>query len=391
MRGVTIPSADEEITVDQVELYFDLAFVFAFSQVVAYLHDLHSYEGIARAALIFTLLWMPWSQFTWSANAISSSSRPVRFFFLIATLATIPVAATVRSAFGSGGGMFALGIAVIFLMPNLAYLASMEADQRSQALRYGTPAMLSMLIVVIGGFIDGNARIVVWLIALGIFGYSTWRAGDVEWVVRSGHFAERHGLIVIVALGEVIVAIGIPVVNQFLEGGGEVESDTLWALVLSGVFAGLLFWSYFDRVGPAIEHKAESLTGKERGRLARDGYTYFHLFIAGGVILAAAALEEITLHPNDSLDTVWRVMLLIGIASFLLGIAGAVYRAFGVVAKERLIALAVVAVALPLLADVRGLVVLAVLDLVLLGMLFAEHVRIEGPSATAMNGTPESA
>lgn len=380
MRGITIPSADEDFTVDQVELYFDLAFVFAFSQVVAYIHDLHSYEGIARAALILVMLWMPWSQFTWSANAISSNSRPVRFFFLIATLATIPVAASVRSAFGSGGAIFALGIAVIFIMPNLAYLASMEADQRAQALRYGTPAMASMVIIVIGGFIDGNARIVVWLIAIAVFIWSTWRAGDVEWVVRSGHFAERHGLIVIVALGEVIVAIGIPVVNRFLDADQTLGAETMWALILSGAFAGLLWWSYFDRVGPAIEHRAESLTGKDRGRLARDGYTYFHLFIAGGVIMAAAALEEITLHPDESLATVWRVLLLIGVAGFLLGMVGAVYRSFRVVAKERLVAVVVVAVALPLLAEVRGLIVLAILDLVLLGMLIAEHLRIERPS-----------
>ena len=390
MRGVTIPAADEDFNVDQVELYFDLAFVFAFSQVVAYLHDLHSYEGIARAALIFTLLWMPWSQFTWSANALSSSSRPIRIFFLIATLATIPVAATVRSAFGSGGAIFGLALAVIFLMPNLAYLGSMAPEERRTAMRYGAPAMGSMLIVVIGGFINGDGRVVAWLIAVMVFAWSTWRAGDVEWLIRSGHFAERHGLIVIVALGEVIVAIGIPVVGRFLDTEGTIESGTLWALILSGVFAGLLWWSYFDRLGPALEHRVESLEGKSRGRLARDGYTYFHLFIAGGVIMAAAALEEITLHPAESLATVWRVLLLIGIASFLLGMVAAVYRAFGVIAKERLIAIGIVAVGLPLMADLDGLIVLAVLDLVLLGMLVTEHLRIEGPHASTQ-GAPAQA
>jgi low temperature requirement protein LtrA len=381
MRGLVVPDVDDDFTVDQVELYFDLAFVYAFSQVVAYLHDEHSLEGIARAGLLFVMLWIPWSQFTWSANAISSSARVVRFLFLIATIATIPAAATVRSAFESGGFVFAGGVATISVMALLAMLASLPdlPDLRASAVRYSGPVFLSMATFIVGGLLDGSSRLVVWVAAALIFLYSTVRAGEGEWIVRSGHFAERHGLIVIVALGEVIVAIGIPVVDQFLEGDDALGGTTLLALVLAGLLGGLLWWSYFDRVAPALEHHSERTKDRQaRGRFSRDAYTYCHMFIAGGVILAAAALEEITLHPDEPLEAVWRWMLIIGLSSFLLGIVVAVYRAYRVVAKERLIAVVLLAAVLPFVTELDGVWVLALVDFILAGMVVTEHIRVEG-------------
>ena len=129
--------------------------------------------------------------------------------------------------------------------------------------------------------------------------YGTIRAGSSEWLVRPGHFAERHGLIVIVALGEVIVALGIPVVAA-LEESAALPLETIAALVAAGTFAGLLWWAYFDRPLPALEHRHEATEDViQRGRFARDVYTYAHLPIVAGIILCAAALEEITLHPRQ--------------------------------------------------------------------------------------------
>lgn len=386
MRGLIVPDIEDDFTADSVELYLDLAYVFAFSQLVAFLHDTHSLLGMAQTALLFVMLWFSWSQVAWSANAISSSARVVRVLLLVATIATIPAAASVRSAFESGGLAFAGGVVTISAMALLAMLAGMPdiPGLRAAAVRYSAPVFVSLAVFLAGGFFEGSTRVTVWLVATGIVGFSMISAGSSEWIVRSGHFAERHGLIVIVALGEVIVAVGFPVVDQLLEGNSRLGTTTIAALLLSGLLAGLLWWSYFDRVGPGLEYASEQLTDRNlRGRFARDAYTFGHLFIVGGIILAAAALEEVTLHPDEPLDAIWRWMLFIGLTSFLLGIVGSVYRAYGFVAKERLIAVALLAALLPFVATISGLWVLIAIDFILAGMVFTEHLRIEGRSAHA--------
>ena len=231
--------------------------------------------------------------------------------------------------------------------------------------------------IVIGGFVDDRARVTLWIIAAAIVIAAMVAAGGGEWIVRPGHFAERHGLIVIIALGEVIVAIGVPVVQALEEGVG-LPGRTVVALVASGVFAGLLWWGYFDRPGPAIEHRADELVdSKEKGRFIRDVYTWAHAPIVAGIILAAAALEEITLHPEDTVPGSFRLMLFGGLAMWVLAIVAAVWRSFRVVARERMVAIALIGVLLATASSWEGPTLLIVVDLIILGTLVVEHIRVE--------------
>jgi low temperature requirement protein LtrA len=154
------------------------------------------------------------------------------------------------------------------------------------------------------------------------------------WVVRPGHFAERHGLIIIVALGEVIVAIATPVLYRPEQGAG-VPGEVLASLSAAGVFAGLLWCGHSDCPQGYFEHKAASLLHEGRGRFARDVWNFIHAPITAGVILAAAALEEITLHPGDELPIEFRWMFWIGLGLYLGGIELAVFRSFRRFALER--------------------------------------------------------
>jgi low temperature requirement protein LtrA len=139
-----------------------------------------------------------------------------------------------------------------------------------------------------------------------------------------------------------------------------------------------LWWSYFDRVGPALEHRGEGVEGdRARGRYARDVYTIGHAVIVGGVILAAAALEEITLHPSDEVPDRFRTMLFGGLALMLVGVVACIWRAFGVLARERAVAIAVVGLVVIVAGSINGIVLLFALDLVLVAMLAVEHARIE--------------
>ncbi len=378
MRGIVVPERTDDFTADPVELFFDLVYVFAFSQIVGHLVESPTWGVAGESLLVFLLMWVGWSQLTWAANAVSGNSRMVRFLLLLATAAAVPMAAGVSTALEGGASVFAASLAVITLMG--LGLLTLNMDRTStvfeSAVRYSVPTVLAMSTLVAGSFADGAAQVVIWLVALAVFVSGTVRAGGGDWIIRSGHFSERHGLIIIVALGEVIVAIGIPVVRS-LQGEG-FAATTVLALVASGLFAALLWWGYFDRVQPALELCCEQQIGPDRARFARDVYTYIHALIVGGVILAAVALEEITVHPDDDLAFEFRLMLLGGLGLYLGGVALSVARAFGVVARERIVCGAAVAVLALVASSWNGLVLLAVVDGALLAMLVIEHARVEG-------------
>ena len=298
--------------------------------------------------------------------------------FLVATVASVPMAASVRTALGNGGPVFAIGLSVILCMALFALISGVETGSAvwRSAVGYAVPNLIAIVAVIVGAFLDETPRIILWSAGLAVVLVGTIRAGGKEWIVRAGHFAERHGLIVIIALGEVIVALGVPVVRD-LEDGAGVPGRTVVALVASGTFAGLFWWSYFDRPGPAFEHRTEQLPSRERGRFVRDIYTYGHVPIVAGVILSAAALEEITLHPTDPLDAPIRWMLLAGLALYLGGVGLAVFRAFRAVATERIATIVLFAALVALGGSVPALVLLVIVDVFLLGMLIVEQLRIE--------------
>lgn len=380
MRGLLIPDREEDFTADPVELFFDLAFVFAFSQLVYRLVHHPTWGGAAEAGLLFAIIWLAWSLFTWQANALSGNGRPIRTIFLIATAMTVPMAASVRSAFDSGGLTFAVSGAVIMSMSVVTSIVTFDrgTEQFAAVAKFSWPVVLSIVTLVVGGATEGNLRIGLWVFTVVVILGSTMAAGASDWIVRSGHFAERHGLILIVALGEVVVAIGITVVNG-LDGEGLTTSTRL-GLLAAGTLAALLWWAYFDRVMPALEHHSESIEGRARSRFVRDAYTWFHAPIVGGVITAAAAAEEALLHPSDPLHLEFRIMLAAGLALYLGGIAIAVFRSFRVVAYERLIGIGVLFVVCLVFSTWPAVWLLIAIDVILTGMLLAEHRRIEGRS-----------
>jgi low temperature requirement protein LtrA len=328
---------------------------------------------------------MPWSQFTWSANAVAGNSRPVRVLFLVAAVASVPMAASVTTAFGDGGVAFGFSASVILAMALGTMIVGLSDEPviRAATIRYSIPNWVAIALMIGGGLVDDGLRVALWIAAIAVILVGTVRAGSDEWLVRPGHFSERHSLIVIVALGETIVALGVPVLTS-LEAGDGLPARTGLALLAAGVFAGLLWWSYFDRPSPALEHRHESLEGGHaRGRFARDVYTYLHFPLVAGLLLATAGLEEVTIHPSDALPTAYRWMLVSGLALSLLSVIAMVWRAFRVVAVERAVAAVAVIVLMGLVfVSVDALVLVVIADIVLAVMLVVEHRRVEGAPRT---------
>ncbi|HSG14928.1 MAG TPA: low temperature requirement protein A, partial [Anaerolineae bacterium] len=379
MRNIPIPSREEDFTADPAELFFDLSFVFAFSRLVFHLVHDPTLQGFAEFVLLFTLIWTAWSNFTWTANAVAGNSRFVRVVFMVATAISLPMAASLEAPFGVGSIVFAVTVSAILTMPITigAVLLVDEDAVRSSNNRYLLFTLVGIVLVLAGGFTSGAWQIGLWIAAVAVLIFNTIDAGGANWLVRPGHFAERHGLIVIVALGEVVVAIGAPVVETLSEGDG-LDGKLVAALTASGLLAGILWWSYFDRPLPALEHRHEQLSdANERSRFARDVYTYNHFFIVGAILVAAAALEEIMLHPADPLPSAFRWMLFLGISVYLLGVVLSIVRAYSALAVERLVAVAALAVLIALTASVAGVWLLIAVDVVLLAILAVEHYRVE--------------
>lgn len=378
MKGITVPERTEDFSADPVELFFDLAYVIAFSQLVGVLVADATWSGFGRVALLFGLLWLPWQQLTWTANAISGNGRGVRAIFLMATAVSVPMAASTATALGRGGAPFALSLTGIMLLGFAMQALSAEQGTpfRVAVVRWITPNVVAIAIILAGAATSGSVRIAVWTVGVGVVVLAMVIAGRGEWVIRTGHFAERHALITIIALGEVIVAIGLPVLAAIEKEQG-IPGNTLAALAASGVFAALLWWGYFDRPQPALEHRAEVTHEKDRGRFARDVYTWAHAPIVLGIILSAAALEEVTLHPSDPLPFAFRMVLAGGIGLLVLGISAAIWRAFRVVPRERVACGAAIVVLVLAAPGWPGLLLLALVDLAVLATLLLEHRRVE--------------
>jgi low temperature requirement protein LtrA len=393
VRGIVVPEREEDFSADPVELFFDLGYVLAFSQLVGHLVHHPDWAGVGKAALLFWLLWLPWQQFTWSANAVSGNGRMVRLLFLVGTATSIPMAASVSTAFDDGGPVFAVSLAIIQVLAlgTLALVADEGAAIRRAILRWSSFTGVAIAVLVVGAFLEDGARIATWLLSTVLIVGGMADAGRGEWIIRTGHFAERHGLILIIALGEIIVAIGAPVVETLEEGGG-LPASTVVALVGAGVFAGALWWAYFDRPGPALEHRAERIdgAGNERGRYARDVYTAAHAPLVAGIVLGAAGLEEIALHPDAPVPTAFLVMLAGGLALGVVGVAAAVWRAFGVLPRERIVAGIAIAGLLAVLHDMDGALLLVVVDAVIIVALLFENLRIERPSAVRATAPAQS-
>jgi low temperature requirement protein LtrA len=199
-------------------------------------------------------------------------------------------------------------------------------------------------VVLIGGFFEGETRLLIWILSIVIDMLSAANAGRATWEIDAGHFAERNGLFVMIALGESIVAIGIGATLT------ERQPQLISSLIIAFAGAAALWWSYFDRAARAAEEYLKHAEGQERGRFARDAYTILHLPIVIGIVLFAVAAEEVVAHPDEPLHAPIRFALVVGVGLVLLGIVAAAYRATRHVPYERMIA----AVAVILLAFLAG-------------------------------------
>ena len=388
-RGSSFTPTDETHRVTTLELLFDLVFVFAITAVTTYMAHHLSTTGLLEGLVITALLWFGWTAYAWLGNQAQADEGPLRVSIFFAMTAFFVVALTIPEAFADrpGGLSGPLVFVIAYAVVRLSHLAVYEvaAGDDKELRRTVRQAFLStlpaMVLLGVGAFCDPHLRLVLWAIAVtadyaGIFvtGSSGWR------VPAPGHFAERHQLVVIVAIGESIVSVGAG-----LDG-----APVTWSLLIGAVLGvGIsiaLWWTYFDVVALIAEHKLSSLEGDERTKLARDTFTYLHMPVVVGIVylalgtkivlgqVAAVADGEHAAFSGAALFSLYG-----GAALYFLAMSAVRWRDLGRPNVPRLV-VAVALIAVGVVAEVlqvTGLVNLALVDLALFALLAFEVLHFK--------------
>ena len=355
---------DEE-RVTPLELFFDLVFVFALTQVAGFLVDHLTWLGMLKASALLTVLWSSWAVYSWLTNAVPAEEViPARLVIFAATAAMFVASLAVPDAFGEYGVLFGLAYFVVFLLQVVLFALATggEPEQRRAILRLAPGFLGAPALLIVAGFLDGPAQGALWAVALAIAYGVAYVRGVAGFRVHAGHFAERHALVVIIALGESIVAVGVGA------SGVGLGTSVLVAAVLGIALAAALWWAYFDLAMLTAERRLSAAQGEERARLARDSYTYLHLPMVAGIIFAALGLKQTLAHVGDPLGTIPAVALCGGVALYLLGHNAFRLRDEGSVSVPRLVVTILCCVLILVAVSVPSLITLAVLTVLLCGL-----------------------
>jgi low temperature requirement protein LtrA len=306
--------AEHEQRVTPLELFFDLVFVFAITQVTSLMSDDPTWEGLGRGLLVLAALWWAWSMYAWLTNTLEPEETAARLAMLGAMAALLLVALAVPEAFGADGVVFGLSYLAVRLLNLVLYAIAgkRDPDLLEAVLRMVPSATLGPALLVVAGFLDSGAQAALWVCALAVDYFGVLIGRGQGWRVSPAHFAERHGLIVIIALGESIVAIGIGAAGLSLGPGVGA------AAVLGIAVAGALWWAYFDVYAVMAQRNLSEARGAARVRLARDYYSYLHLPLIAGIVLFALGVKKTLEHVGDPLDTVPAVALCGGLGLYFL-------------------------------------------------------------------------
>jgi low temperature requirement protein LtrA len=304
-----------ERRVSSIELFFDLVFVFAFTQVTTFWLEHTSWGGLGRGLLVLLVLWWVWASYAWLTNAADAEADLVSSVLLFAMGALFIAALAVPDAFGNHRLLFALALFVVLAaFVGLYALVSRDVpDQLAAVLRMSRSVVPGGALVVAAAFVPASVRPVLWALAFVVGFFGPLLGGLRGWRIQPAHFIERHGLIVIIALGESLGAIG------FGARATGLEFRVIVGAVLGLVVAASLWLAYFDYVSVAVGGLLAERRGEQRIAVARDAYSYAHLPMVVGIVLFAFAMRVTLAHPSMELKLIPALALCCGCALYLLG------------------------------------------------------------------------
>ena len=301
-------------TVTPLELFFDLVFVLALTQCTALMADQPTWEGLAKGLLVLGVMWWSWVGYAWLTSVIDPEEGAVRLVIFAAMAAMLVASLCVPQAFGDAALVFACAYAFVRVAHiALFMLGSYEdANLRRSVIGLGISTAVGVALLLGASFADGLSQGALWLLALGLDMAGPAFFGVEGWRLSAHHFAERHGLIIIIALGESIVAIGVGV-------SGAIDLGVVTAAVLGTVIAAALWWLYFDVVAlVAAQRLSDAEVGREQNEMARDSFSFLHFPMVAGIVLVALGMKKTLGDVEDPLKLVPAAALFGGTALYLL-------------------------------------------------------------------------
>jgi low temperature requirement protein LtrA len=372
-RGV--PTAEEpdeasEKRVAPLELFFDLVFVFALTQITYLMSENPTWEGLGQGMLVLVALWWAWGAYAWLTNYIDSEQDTERLLMLGAMAAMLVAALATPHVFGDDALIFGLAYASVRWLHIFIFAEANEHVDTATAVRVlARTALPAPLLLIAAAFFDGPVQGAIWVVALAIDLAGPLVFGVRGFRVSAGHFAERFGLIVIIALGESIVAIGAGI------AGVELDAGLVVAAIFGVALSAALWWAYFDMTAILSEEYFRNLRGEDRLLVARDAYSYLHLPLIAGILLVALGVKKTLGHVDEPLETVPAVALFGGIALYYAAHVAFRLRTTRALSRERLVAAVVCLALIPLGTEVDSLVALGIAAAVAALVIAYESVR----------------
>jgi low temperature requirement protein LtrA len=349
---------DREQRVTNLELFFDLVFVFAITQVTALMADDPTWRGLGAGMLVLGALWQAWVAYAWLTNAIDPDEDAARLIVFAAMAAMLVAALAAPGALGDHAVAFAVAYLVVRALHLFLYLQRTDDPGVHRAIRrLALPLLTSPLLLLAAALLLDGAFL----------------AGSEGWVVSASHFGERHGLVVIIALGESIVAVGA--------GAEGFDANVVAGAVLGVVVSAGLWWAYFDVVAVVAARRLAALHGAERARMARDSYSYLHLPMVAGIILLALGVKKVLGHPSEPLSTTAAVALCGGPALYFAAHVAFRLRNVRTWSVRRVVAVVVLLGLIGPATEVDALVSLALVAAVVAALTAYETLRYKGARA----------
>jgi low temperature requirement protein LtrA len=362
------------------ELFFDLVYVFAVTQVSHHLLEEIGWAAAAETTFMLVAVYWAWNYTTWMTNWFDPDTVPIRLVLVFVMAASLLMAVAIPEGFGDYALLFACGYSGLQIGRNAFVVAVTPRGQFNQNFRQILAwSLFSAPLWVAGGVVDAEAlRWVLWLAALGIdlagplVAFWLPGAGTApmsQWQIEGAHFGERFELFVIIALGESIVLAGATASDTGL------SVDVVAALLLAFLSSTALWWLYFGQVAGAVLERIRGATAEERGQIGRDIYTYLHLPIIAGIVLVAVGDELVIAHPIDDLHDAGALVALGGTALFLAGLMACAARIGQAQSAPRVVAILALLAAMPLAAGADSLLVSTLLTALLAALVVAEQRR----------------
>jgi low temperature requirement protein LtrA len=359
--------------VTPLELFFDLVFVLALTQCTTLMARTPTWEGVLKGLLVLGMLWWSWVGYAWLTSVIDPEEGTVRLAMFASMAALLVAALCVPGAFGNEALLFACAYGVVRGAHIVLFTIASRDDAalRRSVVGLGVTTALGVSLLVLAAFTGDALQLGLWALALVLDAGGPYLFGADGWKLVPGHFAERHGLIVLIALGESIVALGVGAKT-------ELDAGIVTAAVLGVLVAATLWWVYFDVTAIVAERRlSQTEEGRERNEMARDSYSYLHFLMVAGIALLAVGLKLTLEDVSEPLKLVPAAALLGGAALYLLAHVAFRWRNMHTLSRRRLLCSIALISLVPITVGlgISSLATLAVLAAILTALIAYEVLR----------------